>query len=174
MNISCSICAELFTNADGSNISVTPCGHAFHTPCLLQWLERLGSKHNIVFRFTPIENVFIFHCFLRSKTCPECRAKVTFSSQIRAYFNVSHTTDESRCEDNADQQQKIDSLKFQLVEKGVEIKKKVEEITSLRTDMAKTKDTLQKSQKVIIALEAAKEQNKILIRANCDQVCSDD
>lgn len=45
MNISCSICAELFTNADGSNISVTPCGHAFHTPCLLQWLERLGSKY---------------------------------------------------------------------------------------------------------------------------------
>lgn len=40
MNISCSICAELFRNQNATDLQVTPCGHVFHNICLSQWLKR--------------------------------------------------------------------------------------------------------------------------------------
>ena len=41
MNIACSTCLEPFTSI--SDISSTPCGHVFHTNCIIAWLKN-GRK----------------------------------------------------------------------------------------------------------------------------------
>ncbi|XP_023024574.2 TRAF interacting protein no poles [Leptinotarsa decemlineata] len=63
MNISCVICSDLFLPT--SEIHSTTCGHMFHLPCLMNWLER-------------------------SKSCPQCRNKVTEKSLHRVFFNLAN------------------------------------------------------------------------------------
>lgn len=46
MNISCSICAELFRGPDAHNLNITRCGHLFHNECLAKWLERYAHVNN--------------------------------------------------------------------------------------------------------------------------------
>lgn len=62
MNITCSICDELFVPTD--DVYVTPCGHVFHFVCVTQWLER-------------------------ASTCPQCRAELTTSMIHKAFFNCT-------------------------------------------------------------------------------------
>ena len=37
MRVSCTTCLELLTASD--ELSSVPCGHVFHTQCILQWFE---------------------------------------------------------------------------------------------------------------------------------------
>ncbi|KAG5872566.1 hypothetical protein JTB14_033983 [Gonioctena quinquepunctata] len=64
MNISCVICSDLFL--PGSEVHSTTCGHMFHYTCLMNWLER-------------------------SKSCPQCRSRVTESTIHRLFFNLANT-----------------------------------------------------------------------------------
>ncbi|CAH2095070.1 unnamed protein product [Euphydryas editha] len=79
MNILCTICSDLLNQAE--NIYATKCGHIFHFNCLSQWISR-------------------------SKTCPQCRNKVTDRSMFRVYPTISNeipganaTTLQSRLDD---------------------------------------------------------------------------
>ncbi|XP_060533668.1 E3 ubiquitin-protein ligase TRAIP-like isoform X2 [Cylas formicarius] len=85
MHINCVICSDLFT--PNSETSVTPCGHIFHYHCLAHWMER-------------------------SKTCPQCRNKVTPRVIHRIYFNVASC--EGINEDPIILQNKLDSLEYQM------------------------------------------------------------
>ncbi|KAK7864307.1 hypothetical protein R5R35_009561 [Gryllus longicercus] len=61
MQITCTICSDLFVAADA--VVGTHCGHLFHHACLIQWLER-------------------------SKSCPQCRSNSNEKNIIRIYFNI--------------------------------------------------------------------------------------
>ncbi|CAB3233839.1 unnamed protein product [Arctia plantaginis] len=61
MNVLCTICSDHVNKNE--NIFVTKCGHLFHDHCLVQWLER-------------------------SKTCPQCRNKVTDKCMFRIYPTI--------------------------------------------------------------------------------------
>lgn len=91
MNILCVICSDLLTKPD--DIFYTRCGHVFHFDCLTQWLER-------------------------SKTCPQCREKVTHSRIHRLYVTVSN---ETTVESDPHTQDKLASLKFQILLKEKDI-----------------------------------------------------
>ena len=70
MKFNCVICYDIFIN--GVDISTTPCGHIFHTVCVLKWFEESKS----------------------SKTCPACRVKCTPSKLVKLYFDSSGTDDQ--------------------------------------------------------------------------------
>ncbi|EAT32998.1 AAEL014744-PA [Aedes aegypti] len=93
MAFSCTICTDIFVSSD--DIHVTPCGHAFHYLCILQWLER-------------------------SKTCPECRNKCIATSLTKVYMNI--TTNVDNPGDNAMLMQNLDNLKLSLREKDTKLK----------------------------------------------------
>ncbi|XP_023721311.1 E3 ubiquitin-protein ligase TRAIP isoform X2 [Cryptotermes secundus] len=97
MHISCVICSDLFVPV--SDVFVTGCGHLFHYPCLIQWIER-------------------------SKSCPQCRNKTTEKTIHRIYFNVASSETE---EDVSLMHNKIDNLKFQIHLKDTDIKNTAEE-----------------------------------------------
>ena len=65
MRVSCTTCLELLTASD--ELSSVPCGHVFHTQCILQWFET--GKSN----------------------CPQCRTRAKESqgkSLIGPHVNV--------------------------------------------------------------------------------------
>ncbi|XP_023934545.1 uncharacterized protein LOC112043382 isoform X2 [Bicyclus anynana] len=84
MHILCSICSDLLNQAE--NIYVTKCGHMFHYQCLSQWIER-------------------------SRTCPQCRNKVTERCMYRLFPNVSN---EAGGEDVATLQSRLDDVLLKL------------------------------------------------------------
>ncbi|XP_046387768.1 E3 ubiquitin-protein ligase TRAIP-like [Ischnura elegans] len=92
MHFTCVICSDLITGSDDT--FATSCGHLFHYNCVIQWLER-------------------------SKTCPQCRAKVYEKDIHRVYFNVANI---DGSDDPSSLQNKIDNLKFKLKMKDVEVK----------------------------------------------------
>lgn len=70
---------------------------------------------------------FLFHVnisvFYRSKTCPQCRAKVDERSIIKLYFQLSSYT----VQDSGTLENMVQSLKFQLKMKDIECTKLTEE-----------------------------------------------
>ena len=96
MNVNCSTCLEILTPSD--DLSSAPCGHIFHSFCIIQWLET--GKAN----------------------CPQCRAKC-FEKQLRRVFFTegASVTLDTQC--NADTlQNKVDSLVFKLRCSDTELK----------------------------------------------------
>ncbi|XP_071534937.1 E3 ubiquitin-protein ligase TRAIP-like [Panulirus ornatus] len=93
MRAGCVICGDLFISS--ADISATPCGHTFHSLCLIQWIER-------------------------SKSCPQCRQKATEKSLVKLYFDTSGA-DATQLDPDTLQQQ-IDNLKFQIRLKEQEIR----------------------------------------------------
>ncbi|XP_046603029.1 E3 ubiquitin-protein ligase TRAIP [Neodiprion virginianus] len=143
MNITCCICAELLVPSD--DVTFTPCGHFFHFVCVTHWLER-------------------------SKTCPQCRTKVTEKTIHRAYFNFSNT--DTNREDVGQLHSKIDSLKFEIKLKDLDIKNCGEENakfkaqnTGLRAEVKKLEVEIEKHRSAIYAL---KEQAKYLKEKSSD------
>lgn len=61
-HLACAICAENISPSD--SLSVTRCGHMFHTACIATWLDQ-------------VEN------------CPHCRTRCPRESMVRVYLNVS-------------------------------------------------------------------------------------
>ncbi|KAJ3650302.1 hypothetical protein Zmor_021999 [Zophobas morio] len=93
MNLTCTICSDGIVAS--SEIYATHCGHLFHYPCLIQWIER-------------------------SKTCPQCRYKTTEKNMHRIYLN--HTNLECSGDDFATLQSKYDNVQFQLMLKEKDVK----------------------------------------------------
>nr|CAI5820223.1 unnamed protein product [Callosobruchus analis] len=130
MNISCVICSEFF-NAS-SEVFVTKCGHVFHYPCLLSWLER-------------------------SKTCPQCRHKTTESSIHRIFFNMQNTDGNN---DMGTILNKVDNLEYQnrMLDKDVkDYKEKVSTLKKqnglLRQEIKTVESSLKAYETTIISLK---------------------
>ena len=73
MAIGCSTCMDSFTAR--CDVSMTPCGHSFHTRCITNWLERGQSN------------------------CPQCRTSCQLHQIKKIYF--SQTENEVEVEENA-------------------------------------------------------------------------
>lgn len=86
MHVNCSTCLELLSPS--ADLSSAPCGHVFHTTCILQWLET--GKNN----------------------CPQCRTKCRENQLRRIYFTEG--VDVASDIDANYLQQQLDSMTFQL------------------------------------------------------------
>lgn len=106
MRVTCIVCRELLLPSE--DVNVAPCGHFFHYLCWIGWLER-------------------------SKTCPQCRKKVTEKQLFRLYFNLAEGEGEE-VQDAAAINSKLDSLAFNL-----RLKEK---------DLSNVKEELEKETKV--------------------------
>ena len=112
MRISCTTCLELLTASD--ELSSVPCGHVFHTQCILQWFET--GKSN----------------------CPQCRTRAQERQLRKLYLNEAMDATMAAGEgsgggeaDASALQNKVDSLKFELRIANGEKKKLGEERDSL-------------------------------------------
>ncbi|KAL7298325.1 hypothetical protein TKK_0008671 [Trichogramma kaykai] len=148
MNIQCAICQDVLEPSN--DIFITPCGHVFHFPCLVQWLEK-------------------------SQTCPQCRAKVKRDGVTRIYFNFANT--EAVKEDSFTLQQKLDSLSFQVKLKETENKNFKSELHTLKKQNSSLREEVKKREsevkKQISAIHALKDQTAHF-RSQCqdyDNVC---
>ncbi|XP_050294940.1 E3 ubiquitin-protein ligase TRAIP [Anthonomus grandis grandis] len=92
MNIICPICSDFLTPL--SDIYSTPCGHIFHYTCLIPWFEN-------------------------SKTCPQCRTKVTNKQLVRLFVTQSSGSNEVDC---SVLQNKIENLEWNMKLKDQEVK----------------------------------------------------
>ncbi|CAK1545751.1 unnamed protein product [Leptosia nina] len=134
MHILCTICSDLVNPSE--NIHVIKCGHIFHYDCLKQWVDR-------------------------SKSCPQCRIKVTNSCIFRIYLTVSNENTE---EDVTTLQSKLDNTQLQLRQAHIDCKEKEKNISDLKLDLKKTEDLIQDLEKKLVikssAVTALKEQLK--------------
>ncbi|XP_061931922.1 zinc finger MYND domain-containing protein 10 isoform X2 [Apis cerana] len=117
------------------DIFYTRCGHVFHLHCLTQWLER-------------------------SKSCPQCREKVTQSKIHRLYFTFpSNEVVEFQ---GSTLQEKVDNLKFQILLKEKDIQYYSSKNVTLEKQNAGLKQEVRKVESEInkknAAIHALKEQ----------------
>lgn len=176
MNISCSICAELFRGPDAQNLHVTRCGHVFHNECLSKWLERYQTKSITWLNSIELKHLSYYYFFLRKNTCPECRSKTTNATVIRLFVNIadsSYAEDNEGATDLVSLQSENDNLKFRIIEKDGALKSKDETLSRLREDNQKLSTGQTQSRNVILALEQKLESNRIIINAHNDQVRDD-
>jgi hypothetical protein len=109
MRASCTTCLELLSPSD--ELSSVPCGHVFHTQCILQWLET--GKSN----------------------CPQCRTSCRERELRRIYMNEAMDatlTQGGSGPDTSALQNKIDSLAFEVRCVNTDKKKLSEERDSLK------------------------------------------
>ncbi|XP_043584496.1 E3 ubiquitin-protein ligase TRAIP-like [Bombus pyrosoma] len=134
MNVICSICSDQLIQSD--NIFYTRCGHVFHLHCLTSWLER-------------------------SKSCPQCREKVTQSKIHRLYFTFS-SNDLIVETQGSTLQEKVDRLKFQILLKEKDIQYYSSKNVTLEKQNAGLKQEVRKVESEInkknAAIHALKEQ----------------
>ncbi|XP_066142859.1 polycomb group RING finger protein 5-like isoform X2 [Euwallacea fornicatus] len=134
MHITCVICSDLFTPS--ADIYSTQCGHIFHYTCLLHWFEN-------------------------SKTCPQCRNKVSTKSLVRLYVNVAQSQDLG--DDVTVLQHKLDSIEFSMKLKEQEMKNiaiKNKEIENKNKALLSLVDTDKKKRE--LQHEHKKTQNELL------------
>ncbi|CAH0596172.1 unnamed protein product [Chrysodeixis includens] len=124
MNILCTICSDLINQAE--NIYVTKCGHVFHHHCLAQWIER-------------------------SKTCPQCRNKVTDKCMFRLYPTVSN---ENSGEDAATLQSRLDDAQLQLRQQRVKYKENQDKLTAVNADLKRQDDLLKSYEKRLVSFDS--------------------
>uniref|UniRef100_A0A2A4IYB5 RING-type domain-containing protein n=1 Tax=Heliothis virescens TaxID=7102 RepID=A0A2A4IYB5_HELVI len=124
MNILCTICSDLVNQAE--NIFVTKCGHIFHHHCLAQWIER-------------------------SKTCPQCRNKVTNSCMFRLYPTVSN---ENSNEDAATLQSRLDDAELQLRQQRAKYKEKEDKLVTANADLKRQDDLLKSYEKRLVSFDS--------------------
>ncbi|XP_075984562.1 uncharacterized protein LOC142982107 [Anticarsia gemmatalis] len=124
MHILCTICSDLINQAE--NIYVTKCGHIFHHHCLVQWTER-------------------------SKTCPQCRNKVTDKCMFRMFPTVSN---ENSGEDAATLQSRLDNAQLELRQQRAKFKEKDDKIATMTADLKKQEDITSSYEKRLISYES--------------------
>ncbi|XP_035453253.2 E3 ubiquitin-protein ligase TRAIP [Spodoptera frugiperda] len=136
MHILCTICSDLVNQAE--NIFVTKCGHIFHHHCLVQWIER-------------------------SKTCPQCRNKVTDKCMFRLFPTISN---ENNSEDAATLQSRLDDAQLQLRQQRTKFKEKEDKLVVLTADLKRQDDLLKSYEKRLVSFDskvlALREQLEIL------------
>uniref|UniRef100_T1JBF1 RING-type domain-containing protein n=1 Tax=Strigamia maritima TaxID=126957 RepID=T1JBF1_STRMM len=103
MHARCAICSDLFDFIQ--DVAATLCGHIFHSSCLAQWL-------------------------LQSKTCPQCRLKVTSQKIIpKLYFDTEEKIDEGGNSNNAQLINQVESCKADLAANNKEKVEMIKKIT---------------------------------------------
>ncbi|XP_059058770.1 E3 ubiquitin-protein ligase TRAIP-like [Achroia grisella] len=125
MHIVCTICSDLVNQAE--NIYGTKCGHLFHYQCLAQWLER-------------------------SKSCPQCRHKVTDRCMFRIYPTISN---ENTGDDVATLNSRLDDALLQLRQQKAARKEKEDKLAALTVDLKKNIDLLTACEKKLISRDSA-------------------
>ena len=135
MNVNCSTCLELLTPSD--DLSSAPCGHIFHSYCIIQWLET--GKSN----------------------CPQCRSKC-FERQLRRVFftEAANVTLDSQSNVNT-LQDRLDSLTFRVRCSENELKaaneskdKAVAQAVALREELRSIETKLSKAKEEIVTKTA--------------------
>ncbi|KAJ8711595.1 hypothetical protein PYW08_008549 [Mythimna loreyi] len=124
MNILCTICSDLVNQAE--NIYVTKCGHIFHHQCLAQWIER-------------------------SKTCPQCRNKVTDKCMFRLFPTVSN---ENNSEDAATLQSRLDDAQLQLRQQRLKYKEKEDKLAAAIADLKRQDDLLKSYERRLVSFDS--------------------
>ncbi|KAK8722693.1 hypothetical protein OTU49_012172 [Cherax quadricarinatus] len=131
MRAGCVICGDLFIAT--TDVSAAPCGHTFHSACIIQWIER-------------------------SKSCPQCRRKATDKSLVKLFFDTGGL-DTSQLDPDILQHQ-IDNLKFQVKLKEQEIKtlednssKLTKQNKSLREEYKSVESQVHVKETTILALK---------------------
>ncbi|KAL0860245.1 hypothetical protein ABMA27_010552 [Loxostege sticticalis] len=125
MHILCTICSDLVNQAE--NIFATKCGHIFHYNCLAQWIER-------------------------SKSCPQCRNKVTDRCMFRIYPTISN---ETSGEDVTTLQSRLDDAQLQLRQQKATAKEKEDKLTAITTELKKNEEVLKNLEKKLVTRESA-------------------
>ncbi|VVC93859.1 unnamed protein product, partial [Leptidea sinapis] len=108
-------------------LSTTKCGHIFHYQCLIQWIAR-------------------------SKSCPQCRNKVTESSLLRIYPTISN---ENQNYDAATLQSRLDDALLQLRQEKIVCKEKEDKITSIMAALKRNEEILKEFERKYVSAEAA-------------------
>ncbi|XP_022911915.2 E3 ubiquitin-protein ligase TRAIP [Onthophagus taurus] len=121
MSFTCIICSDILNPT--IDIYATTCGHIFHYICLIQWLQR-------------------------SKSCPQCRCKVTEKDMIRLYVTSLNTS--GIVEDVGSLQIRLDNALFQIKLKDLDIKKNEEKMLKekKRNELLRTEIQQHESDKV--------------------------
>lgn len=114
MHLSCAICAETIGPSD--DLSVTRCGHMFHTACMATWLARV-------------------------KNCPQCRNRCTTDNMVRLYLNVS-LNDTISEQDSSTMQGQIDTLQINMRELKVQFKNRESELSVLKESQKMARKTI--------------------------------
>ena len=140
MNVNCSTCLELLTPSD--DLSSAPCGHIFHSCCILQWLETGKSS------------------------CPQCRSKCYEKQLRRVYFTeAANITLDTQSNVNT-LQDRLDSLTFQLrcsennlktANEGKE--KSIVQAIALREELREVERKLSSTKEQIVDIKA---ENRLL------------
>ncbi|CAH0730761.1 unnamed protein product, partial [Brenthis ino] len=125
MHILCTICSDLVNQAE--NIHVTKCGHVFHYQCLSQWISR-------------------------SKSCPQCRNKVTDKCTYRLYLTISN---ESTGDDAATLQSRLDDAQLQLRQQKASFKENEEKLLTIEKELKKNIALLKATEKKLDSKESA-------------------
>ncbi|XP_078052093.1 zinc finger MYND-type containing 10 [Augochlora pura] len=145
----CSICKDNLMDCD--NIYHTECGHVFHYHCLGQWLER-------------------------SKSCPQCRDKVTRQKIHRLHLTLSSS--QGAEEDSCSLKEKIQNLEFKIRLKEKDIQyytsKNItldKQNDGLKREVRKVESELRKQSSTLYQLEMQHEScsivKKELIQMKC-------
>ncbi|XP_070161352.1 E3 ubiquitin-protein ligase trul-1-like isoform X2 [Polyergus mexicanus] len=135
MNILCVICHDSLQQSE--KIVFSHCGHVFHFSCLSKWLQR-------------------------SKTCPQCREKVTENGVYKVYFTFSNSETGLDNGDNLSFQGRIDNLQFQILMRDKNIKYHISKNATLEKQNAGLRQEVRKVESEInqknSAIYALKEQ----------------
>ncbi|KAG6446103.1 hypothetical protein O3G_MSEX004318 [Manduca sexta] len=126
MHILCTICSDLVNQAE--SIYVTKCGHIFHHHCLAQWIER-------------------------SKSCPQCRNKVTDRCMFRLYPTISN--DITTGEDVATLQSRLDDAQLQLRQTKTVCKDREEKLLAIQADLKKNDEIIKSYEKKLVSRQSA-------------------
>lgn len=126
MHILCTICSDLINQSE--SIYVTKCGHIFHHHCLIQWIER-------------------------SKSCPQCRNKVTEKCMFRMYPTISN--DVTSGEDSATLQSRLDDTQLQLRQQKSVCRDKEDKISDLIGELKKNEALLKSYEKKLVSRDSA-------------------
>ncbi|KPJ11795.1 TRAF-interacting protein [Papilio machaon] len=136
MHMLCSICNDLLNQTE--SIYAIKCGHMFHHNCLAQWIAR-------------------------SKSCPQCRNKVTEKCMFRLYPTICN---DNTGDDAATLQSRLDNVQLQLHEQKSVCKEKEEKLNSLKSELATNKEMLSNCEQRLVqqesAITALKEYNNCL------------
>ena len=135
MNVNCSTCLELLTPS--ADLSSAPCGHIFHSHCIIQWLET--GKSN----------------------CPQCRAKCVEKQLRRVFFTEAASIILDSQSNVNTLQDRLDSLTFKLRCSENELKvsneakdKAVAQAVGLREELRSTEIKLSKVKEEIAITSA--------------------
>ncbi|CAK8674703.1 unnamed protein product [Clavelina lepadiformis] len=139
----CTICTDYFDTEN--SISVTPCGHLFHTVCLFQWIETCGAQ----------------------KTCPQCRSRVTVKQIVEKIFlNLGLNDNESQLDPYV-LKNKLDEVELKLKNHDAEkddLKSKIRAMetakNNLKAKVEKLKGEVKSEKNIVHLLKADMETMK--------------